>query len=166
MSQENTPKETLVGVGDSQKKLPRSKLLLIAAIVLGVVLLGVGVWSYLKYREAKSIVCGDKLSQQAAASLTPSNYQVLKVIVDRIAKLPNYEKDPNCLYPIIQYDVYVKNEKDAQDKLAKLQKVYNPKKGFNDAYDPWVKDLKQVEERVAEIKKFNEQVNKNKIYVY
>jgi hypothetical protein len=62
--------------------------------------------------------------QTAATDFSPSKTTQLSDVVNSIEQLPNYQKDPNCLYVITMYNVYADNESGAQTYLSEFNKIY------------------------------------------
>ncbi len=73
---------------------------------------------------------GLQLLRQAVPLSTQPKYLQLKKVVDKIQKLPDYQRDPNCLYMVITYEVNAADAGSASDNFNKLVKVYNPNVGF------------------------------------
>lgn len=110
-------------------------------------------------------VCTTKASNniavEASRFLPPSQYKQLKVVNDKIQKLPNYEKDPNCLFPIVQYYVYTNDEKNAKLYYNKLVLVYDSKTGFDKYYTAYAKNLDDVKKSIDNVVAYNQQAQKN-----
>lgn len=148
------------------KKLGGILLIVLVAVVAG----GALVYALLAYKKQQSqSVCtsggSNSLARQAATVFSPADHKKLKTITDTIQSKKGYEEDPNCLLPIVMYHVYLQSEKNAKDNLAKLEKVYDPTVGFNEAYDLWVENIEYVRARVSTVSKQSEEINKNRINV-
>lgn len=139
-------------------------------ILLVVTTIGLVTKSYLdreKPKEQKAVavvVCDEKLITEASKSMAPEKYKQLKKVVDKIMQLPNYEKDPNCLYPVVVYYVNFHDETNAEMYYKKLAVVYDEKQGFSDHFGKYYAKLKDLQERLSGLQQFNAQRESNAMY--
>jgi hypothetical protein len=114
------------------KKTAAIGLILIAIVVSGVIVVAAN-------RETKPAVnirgCSSSLNRQAATVLLPERLEQLDQIVDKIVKLPGYEQDPNCLYIVLTFHINASDAAGSQHYLSKLEKVYNPRVGYDQALE-------------------------------
>ena len=71
---------------------------------------------------------------QAAGAIRTNNIAKQQQAVAKIQKLPNYQKDPNCLYAVVSYYINRSDAKDANLYLNELIKVYNVKQGYSGVF--------------------------------
>jgi hypothetical protein len=76
-------------------------------------------------------VCSEQTLKLASRYLSPSNVAKLKEVVNNIQKTPNYQQDPNCLYPVVAYYINISDSHNGSMYLNKLEKVYKPSQGFS-----------------------------------
>lgn len=164
-------KDSQVVASKPKRRFNAKKLWVILLGVLIVVIAGGAVvYALLTYKKQQSqSVCtsggSNSLARQAATVFNPADYKKLKTVTDTIQTKKGYEEDPNCLLPIVMYHVYLQSEKNAKDNLAKLEKVYDPKVGFDPAYDLWVENIESVRSRVDTVSKQSQEIKKNRINV-
>ena len=70
---------------------------------------------------------------EAARSLDQSKQVQLQSVVKTIRAKHNFDRDPNCMYVVVSYDIYTSNITSARDDLNKLKQVYNAKQGLDAA---------------------------------
>lgn len=114
-----------------KKRLPRlHKKQLLLTIVLLLVVGGAGAYYFLNRKEEKKVAnnqCStqfvqDTVLRDAYPVLQSQNVDTISGLVKKIEAIPGYENDPNCMYPIVKYQILrgdpVLAQK-AQDKYAK-----------------------------------------------
>ena len=83
-------------------------------------------------------VCTNKTNTpillNAATAISEQNVQMQQQTVAQIEKLPNYQQDPNCLYPIVKYYIQVEDAQNAGKYLALLQTVYHPNQVLSNVF--------------------------------
>jgi hypothetical protein len=155
------------------KRLFGGRLSFVIPLILLLVLFGlVGWFSYQQLKKrttaANEPVCsvneGAVLRDEAAANLKSSKVKELGSVVERIKQVKGFESDPNCLYPIIRYYLYLSDAKNAQQFYDKLAAVYDEKTGLAPEYNT-TDTLKTLKKRIAAAKQFNQSVDKNVRYV-
>lgn len=96
--------------------------LLILVILLGG-LFAFGTWYTRTHNKSYAgKVCDQSILQQGARVKDLGNLAEFKSTVDLIKTMPNYDKDPNCLYVIAQYQIASGDLSGATDTLNKLKK--------------------------------------------
>ncbi len=105
---------------------PNRKQLVILAVGL-VVLLGLiaGVWE-----TVFATNCEDYLPK-GQGSLSYTQNDTLKMTVDKMRSVKNYDKNPDCLNVITTYYINTSDYQNAKLYMDKLEKVYNPHNGFS-----------------------------------
>lgn len=166
--EKKTVKPTVVS-GDfhKKKKLPY----IIAGVVIIVALILVGVWVGLKKSQPSkpkaatvSTACTDKSANgilaQAAPLLKPTQRAQLKPIVDKIKALPDYDRDPNCLAVVTVYYVNLGDSTNARQYYEKLNAVYKPNKGYDNAIISAPRPYK-LKSSIEFLEKFKQDLIKN-----
>lgn len=118
-------------------RIPNKKALAIGLGLIAIVI--AGIIAVTTSREVKPAVttrgCSSSLNRQAATVLAPERLEQLDPIVDKIVKIPGYEKDANCLYIVLAFYINSSNASNSQRYLSKLERVYNPKVGYDPALE-------------------------------
>lgn len=127
-------------VGDMQKGLQlSSKKLLLVALIIVLIISGVGAYLYIKNRQAStklSSVCSESvITRQTGIDLTSTSVAGLKPTVDKILQT-NYQNDPSCLFILTKYYVGVSDPVNARPAYDQLTKLYTS----NDVYDANIQD--------------------------
>jgi len=127
----NTPVSTnLLGWSVPRKRLISIVVGTVTGLMLIVAAL-VGLQQYNK-RQSEKYVCSDKsgngIASNIGAGLVYSQANVLKKTVAEIKKQTNYQKDPTCMYPIVEYYVYINDTNKARESYDVLQKIYDAKR--------------------------------------
>jgi hypothetical protein len=89
---------------------------------------------------------------QAAGAMYSDNIPAQAAAVNKIKEIPNYQRDPNCLYPMIIYYINTEDTKDANLYLSDYQAVYNSRKGLSGEYGT-PKSIATLRSGIAAIKK-------------
>jgi len=69
-------------------------------------------------------VCSNGLLEKADAAIVEKNIEALTAISDDIKALEEYERDPNCLYAVLQLSILTSDAFGASETLAMLERVY------------------------------------------
>lgn len=67
----------------------------------------------------------------AAGALYTGNVTNESQLAVKIKNIKGYNKDPNCLYFLVNYYLSKGDPNNASTYLKELEKVYNPKQGFS-----------------------------------
>lgn len=102
-----------------------------------------------------------KIYDEAAAVLASEKKDQLQVIINKIQADPKYEKDPNCLYPVLVYSLNTMNVADAKTNKDKFVKVYDSKKGLAVVYKGHFTSVEDIDKRIQYLEKYNEQMKNN-----
>jgi hypothetical protein len=115
----------------------RKKILIVVAMVITPLLFaGLG-YIVAKSRSTNSfsgLACGSGKGYQALAkgiaAFEAHNTTTLTEASDSIKALPNYQKDPNCMYIVTLGYIQANNSDEAKKALATFKGVYDAKKGL------------------------------------
>jgi hypothetical protein len=137
-------------------RLFSSKKVRVGSLLLAVVLAGgIGTAFFMKKKNEPAAVCTNptnvQLLKEAAHNLAPNKNQELKKSVDKIKTLKDYEKDPNCLNPIVTYYANIGDSKNASLYMTKLNEKYDASKGFDKSISnsaPTIEQLRTVTENI------------------
>lgn len=149
-------------VGSKSNRSGRGKWLLLGGLVI-VVLAATAVYVSLNRNKvtgdeklAASSVCNDDINKQAATYMNGDTSAVqYRQIVDSIKQKKDYDRDPNCLYIVISYNLD-KNLSTGNDRyMSRLEKVYDPGKGFSPAFGNTL-SLQGLRERVKQMDDIND----------
>lgn len=110
--------------------------------------------------DTKSIAtCSGQLLDEAASILYPIDYaktEQLQALNARIVNLPEYDKDPNCLYPVMQGYVFTGYLSKAVETFKKFESVYGDGSQF--ASDKYVVNLDSLRQEAEAFEKRIEQI--------
>jgi len=70
---------------------------------------------------------------EAAKYLDQSKQQQLQPVVAKIRAKRNFDKDPNCMYVVVSYDIFSSSIVSARADLNKLKKIHGANQGFDSA---------------------------------
>ena len=157
----------VVGNVKNRHLLKRLSLTKNAVILLAAGLLIIGAaatYLYIKDRRESDTVVDNAVCSSAAAgsvlkdasnALDPKKVNELAAVAERIQKLPNYQKDQNCLYVVVYYYVNAYRYPEARSNLDQLEKIYDPSKNFlvaDKSIDMLREDVKTMELQVEQVK--------------
>lgn len=159
-------------ISEDEKRSPlrflkSKKFLLGSLIILLVVIIGIATVSLWKYKDRTVVVCRSGpggIIQEATEGLKARDIQKLQPVVEKIKQLPNYEQDPNCLYPMVVYYASISDRSSANMYYAKLEKAYDPKVGFAQEYQQVGASMENVKKQVEFVDNLQQQINNNAIY--
>lgn len=115
------------------------KVILMVIVVAILALMGLGGYSALKSGYFKSSSgCSKNFTKQCALTeakdlLSPDKSSQLGEVVSKIQKIKNYQQDPDLLYIVTLYHLNNGDAKNAQLYFEMLEKVYDPKVGYDPA---------------------------------
>jgi hypothetical protein len=151
----------------TSKKGPskRRKGLIILGVVIFVALLLSAAWYLYAKTNSKEGAkttdpCSGKLLDEAAGLLYPTDFTKsaqLQSLAAKIVKSDNYDKYPNCLYPVMQSYVYMGDLDKAIQTFNKLEAVYGDGSSF--ASQRFVTNINNLREQA---KVYKEQVGGSK----
>lgn len=148
---------------NKRRRLPKwLRLTIVIVLIVGIA--GGAAWGFMQLRNKKTSVCtgGENgLATQAAAVLNPDTVNELGEVVKNIQGTKNYETDPNCLFPVVQYYIYTSNQQAAQDSFNKLQAVYGDSTGFDAVYAGKILTMDQIKAQIESLTTINEQIKAN-----
>lgn len=161
MNDDITP--TLQPIGSGSKVSHKKRYIVIAAIVF-IVLVGVGfiVWLLISKSVPQAVtavpvttqtmkaldVCSIGIIQEANTPLNSQDQVALGKVVDEVAALKNFDRDPNCLYITLQYAIASGNATTSSGYMTKLNLVYNSAVGFSAAFTGGATPLATLQKNV------------------
>lgn len=98
-------------------------------------------------------VCSEDIIKEASIVIANTNQASLSDIADKITALGDYDRDPNCLYILLQFSVAAGDATASNNYLAKLEKVYNSAVGFSKAFTVPLVSMLTIRENVAFVTK-------------
>lgn len=144
-------------------KLPKLKprLLIIAGLVS---LISIGAYfGYQKFDQARvqKGACGGKttspLYAEAAKVLSPETQEQLGVVVKKIESYPNYNKEVNCLIPVVLYYSYIGDAEKARLNFNFLEPLYTSDSLVSDAYKTQTVGIYDIKFRVDNVEEINKE---------
>lgn len=99
--------------------------------------------------------------KEAAKFLEPSKSADLKKTINKIQTIKGYEKDPNCLNPIVTYYINVSDYQNAKFYMDMLEKRYATNSSFSNQLGSGVKNIATLRSDIAFLKKVVESKQKN-----
>jgi hypothetical protein len=153
-----------------KRYLPRLRISRkVFALILLLLVIVVGYLVYRDYKASKvePVVVNDQCSNQRNSKMLQQIYiklqkpdkQKLKSDVATIKKIPGYQKDATCLYPIITYQIARGDVTAANKTLTELKSAYNPSVGYSPYYGTDTKtpdELSSMVEVMLKQQKLNE----------
>jgi len=149
----------------SPTKSPKRITGIIVLVIIG--LLAGGIYTLVTLRKAPEIsgLCKRQASspiyKDAVRYLDAGRTTKLKDVVNKIKNQEQYDKDPNCLYPVVSYYLFMHDADNARKNYDLLEKAYNSKKGFSKDYGPAVASLSSLKQRTENTEKQNADLDKN-----
>jgi hypothetical protein len=137
------PQSSNSGVKSSHKK----RWILVGGVLAILILVGVASWwllhrantvneanPSLSQKVAVAHVCSPELVAEANAPLAASDQTALGIVVDKVTALKDYDRDPNCLYIVLQYSLAAGDATASSKYMSDFDRVYDPVVGFSDAF--------------------------------
>jgi hypothetical protein len=69
--------------------------------------------------------------------------------VDKVSALKDYDRDPNCLYIVLQYSIAAGDAVASSKYMSEFDQVYDPVAGFSDAFTASVMPATALRKNVA-----------------
>jgi hypothetical protein len=120
------------------KNKKTKKFLLLIAAISSIIVVSAGgyflyqeFWVFNQCRNTSESLLYDKASE----ALESRGIDKINDIEAEIKLHRNYDKDPNCLYPMVAGSLIRGDIVNAQNHFEKLEKVYSSKEGFADTYE-------------------------------
>lgn len=142
----------------------RSKFLLV--ITIFVISIALSLFINEKYFGfAETDLCRGKstspIYKEAAKVLNPTASTKLRSVVTKIEKMKNYDKDPNCLYPIVVYYMNISDSKAARPHFNKLESLTGSDKYLSSDYSVISYSNSEIKTNLDQLDKIFEQASKN-----
>jgi hypothetical protein len=157
-------KQKITKYSAPNKQLDKKRLLLFSGFTL---LVFTSVFLFIKYDPlAAKSQCNRSgssvLYDEASKALDTGSIADMKAITEKIQKEKNYQKDANCLYPLVAYYVFMQDADNATVYYVKLTEVYDEKDKFAAVYGKQgIKNLNDVKSSVDALQKKRENSNGN-----
>lgn len=150
--------------------MPRKRVV----IAFLVILLGAAgvAYYYFVYKESKKEVnnqCStqavqDTILRDAGVIIPDKKIDELGKMVKKIQQIPDYEKDHNCLYPIVKYYAMIGEAGKSRDYYNKFLKVYDAKKGMAPIFGRNAGKSGELKTEVEAREKQKSEAEKNSFY--
>lgn len=103
------------------------------ALIAGAIVIILAVGGYLIYnnRSQTVSVCTSTMTREGNIQNNLQNSNTFTLFVGKIKALQNYQRDPNCMYMIAEYQIAVADLPSAQSTISQLKSAY----GANYVYD-------------------------------
>lgn len=156
---------SFVSDGHVERRLPRpTKKMLIIFVATVLAAVG-GFLVYTKqFKKPYKTVCSEEVIETASRALKvsgPDRIDRIKRVTNTIIKDPNYRKDPNCLYPLLQQRIAEGDYTAAKELFTQLESVLQG--GLSPKYET---DRNAVLELGPYIEKMQAQTNQNVLFLY
>lgn len=148
----NSTDSNVTSVRPRRKLLTRKRLIILGLIIILSGLVGGAYYINNRNKVMANDQCStnqqrDTLQQEVYKGLSSDDRLKLKPSVEKIQKIQGYENDPNCMYPIVIYDIARGDSSAADEALIKFNKVYDGK-GLAPAYGPNTTSPQQLRKKV------------------
>ena len=157
---------SVVGTGVSKKQITKRILIICGlALVVGVLVVLVTKKDQFFANQCKGEATSP-IYNEAQASLVKLAKPDLKKTIEKIKKQRNFEKDANCLYPVVIHYIREGDSKNAEKYYAKLQLSFNENIGIAKAYGATegIKTIKDMAIPIAGLQKQKERMNENSLF--
>lgn len=171
---ENNDTTKVAPVSEPKHTVHSKRTIVVVVSVIGVIILSMGlVFSIYNKKKSKDTVeasdaCTSKAAgdilKQASQKLAPEKTKELKPYVDKIKTLKDYDKDPNCLYLVVVYDVNTHNDAQASQNYSRFNEVYNNKVGLDSKLSSESNPQENLKNKVDNLYRFKKELNSNVIY--
>lgn len=102
-------------------------------IILFLTLIGGTILSFVgtRHKEVKitgvrpPVICSDDVLKKAVVAAESGQQKQQQQVVNDIRQKPNFDKDPNCLYTLLNYYIGISDAVDAKEYLNKFKSTYN-----------------------------------------
>lgn len=156
----------------NQKKTRLTKRMR-GVIACGVVLILGGIaWAiYINNRPSKTI--NDQCSNRTVRSTVYKDINLvlqnkkpdeLKIIIDQVQKIPSYEKDQNCLYPIVKYYLLIGDSRKSRELYDMYVKAYISDESYLKIFGPNLENPVTLKPQVEVLERQRSAAEKNSFY--
>ena len=136
-------------------------VILILIILLAGTFLFVQGNGYLQRRQAEQRLAEGGCSNDTITAVVPylqDGYaNDLRTHVEKILKLPEFTRDPNCLYIVATYEANLGNIEQAKSYLKQLEDVYDPRAGFSTYFGQGTADIQKLREKIKSAESYDRQ---------
>lgn len=178
-STSDTGAKVVVGSGSKKLSLPKfskKQKLIGTGILLLVLALAFAFWPKANSPGPEaappSFAVGDPCSTNTEDSLLrrtvnvldpshPERLPKLEDLVSEIKQTPNFERDPNCLYPIVFFHTTRTDIAEAREYHAQLEKLLDEGSELHALYNT---DRKTIKKQVEFLKNYEEQANDSTLF--
>lgn len=150
----NTLKSTLSKIRKVHFAKPTKKGLF--AIVVVLLLVGtLATFGYMNYtdRQTDKLLaqggCSNQLIQDVLPYMQDGYARQMQPHIETILALPEFDRDPNCLYIVTLYEANLGNVEQAKRYLAQLEEVYNERRGFSPYFGHNTVSIEKLREKIA-----------------
>jgi hypothetical protein len=109
----------------------------IVAAVAVIVIVGIGLWVYAQMAKtdpaAPTTVCKQDILTEASKAINSADPNALNTVAEKIKQLPDYNRDMNCDYVLVQHSLMNGDTSAARDNLKALKDF------FTGSYSPYLK---------------------------
>lgn len=132
------PQETVVG-SDNQKRKLLPKFLKYSVFTILVLLVAGGViFGLYQTGFVGAGQCAGRASSpiydEAAETIAEPSQKEFSDLVKKIKEQRNFSKDPNCVYPLLEYSIYQRDIEDTKQYLKDLNSITEEKDQLAEAY--------------------------------
>lgn len=127
-----TNQQAVVGDVKTGLQMPPKKVFLILLAVLVVVGGGVYLLASRSSKQSSTSCSTAVLTKQTATDLNSPSAAVLKPTVDKIEAQPNYSKDINCVYVLMDYYIAVGDPDKARPAYDQLVALYTSREDYSE----------------------------------
>ena len=160
-NEENMEQQVSGVVGSKASRGGRGKWFVLAGIVALSLVATAAYVAMNKQKQATSeklvasSVCKDDTSKQAAGFMNGNgDSPEYGKLTQKIKEMKDYDRDPNCLYVLLKYNLSKNLSNNNDTYMSRLEKVYDPNTGFSREFSN-PSSLQALREQVAQMKSLN-----------
>lgn len=131
-----------VVIGHAKHKKNLKPLIIVA--IVAVLLLAIGVFAVVSRNGSKQndqsqnvtrkTVCSNEIITEAGPLITEGSGSQLTAVAKKVMALPEFDRDPNCLYIVVNSYVNVSDAANGRKYYDKLKVVYDPQAGYSRSF--------------------------------
>lgn len=100
---------------------PKRKRVVLVALVAIIVIAGLGYAVYKNRADRVLSVCDSSMTQEGNTQNNLQNSNTFTLFVGQVKAMPNYTRDPNCMYMIAEYQIATQDMSAAKSTIAQLK---------------------------------------------